>query len=65
MGQFLVKHTGLGDKKRPKRSSTFVLNQDGFPTKPLLDVQGILEDGVEHLIENGIWTLHGNTIFKK
>jgi hypothetical protein len=65
MGQFLVKHTGLGDKKRPKRSATFILNQDSFPRKILSDVQGILEDGIEHLIENGIWTLHGNMILKK
>ncbi|KAI8914186.1 Alpha/Beta hydrolase protein [Gorgonomyces haynaldii] len=53
MGHFLKEH--MSSKKTIKRESLYIKNEHGFPVEETTDAKHILLDGMEMLIERGIW----------
>ncbi|KAI8898260.1 Alpha/Beta hydrolase protein [Globomyces pollinis-pini] len=57
IGQFINEQTGLSIEGRPEilRESFRFDQSEGFPMEKIHDAGGILEDGINTLIERGIW----------
>ena len=64
LGHFVREFSGQVTKPDLTRSASFIYNSPNFPFAPIPDVEGIIHDGVEELLKNGIWKIneHGDII---
>jgi acetyl esterase/lipase len=57
MGQFLFEQTGTSEWRPHIQHETLrIRNIHGHPIEPIHDAFGIIEDGINRLVDHGIWT---------
>lgn len=57
MGNFLFQHTGSTESTILQRQCVHVKNTSGFPMEVVYDAAGVLRDGIEMLVERGLYQI--------
>jgi hypothetical protein len=64
VGEYLYSHTGSEVKLDIRRTYLRISNEKGFAVESLGDPLDLIKDGVDALVEMGIWKREGGRVYR-